>query len=85
MGEAGAEAVMPLGQTSDGSLGVKAIGGGSPNVTINVENQTGRNIDATMIEPSFNAEQMTLGIVLKAVNNNTGGFNTQLKAAIARG
>ena len=37
MGEAGPEAIMPLSRGADGSLGVKAAGGGRPiNVTINV-------------------------------------------------
>ena len=35
MGEAGAEAILPLGRTADGSLGVRG-GGGSVNVTFNV-------------------------------------------------
>lgn len=36
MGEAGPEAIMPLARGADGSLGVKARGGSSMNVTINV-------------------------------------------------
>lgn len=40
MGEAGAEAIMPLTRTSNGDLGVKAVGGGStviaPQITIHV-------------------------------------------------
>lgn len=44
MGEAGAEAIMPLTRTSNGDLGVKAVGGGStviaPQITINVSGGT---------------------------------------------
>lgn len=44
LGEAGAEAIMPLTRTSNGDLGVKAVGGGSiviaPNITINVSGGT---------------------------------------------
>lgn len=44
MGEAGAEAIMPLTRTSNGDLGVKAVGGGStviaPNITIHVSGGT---------------------------------------------
>lgn len=36
MGEAGAEAIMPLTRGADGKLGVSAVGGGGNNVTINV-------------------------------------------------
>lgn len=36
MGEAGPEAIMPLSRGADGSLGVRASGGGVSNVTINV-------------------------------------------------
>jgi len=37
MGEAGAEAIMPLSRTSGGDLGVKMEGGGT-NVNVNVQN-----------------------------------------------
>ena len=37
MGEAGAEAIMPLKRTSSGNLGVEAVGGGSTNVVVNVD------------------------------------------------
>jgi len=44
MGEAGAEAVMPLGRTGDGSLGVKVadsgMSGGGGNVVVNVYNNS---------------------------------------------
>jgi TP901 family phage tail tape measure protein len=44
MGEAGPEAIMPLTRTSNGDLGVKAVGGGStviaPQITINVSGGT---------------------------------------------
>ena len=36
MGEAGAEAIMPLKRTSSGDLGVQAEGGGGENVTVNM-------------------------------------------------
>ena len=36
MGEAGPEAILPLARGADGRLGVRAQGGGAPQVTINV-------------------------------------------------
>tara|TARA_R110002051_G_scaffold14460_3_gene46808 strand:- start:3377 stop:4036 length:660 start_codon:yes stop_codon:yes gene_type:complete len=36
MGEAGPEAIMPLSRGADGSLGVRAHGGGTVNVTMNI-------------------------------------------------
>ena len=36
MGEAGPEAIMPLTRSADGPLGVRAQGGGSVNVTMNI-------------------------------------------------
>ena len=36
MGEAGAEAIMPLTRGADGSLGVRASGGGKSSVTVNM-------------------------------------------------
>ena len=47
MGEAGPEAVMPLVRTSGGNLGVRAEGvGTSPQINIQVINQTGTNATA---------------------------------------
>lgn len=39
MGEAGAEAVMPLGRTKSGDLGIKALGGSTPVVNITIINK----------------------------------------------
>lgn len=36
MGEAGPEAIMPLTRGADGSLGVRAQGGGATNITLNI-------------------------------------------------
>lgn len=47
MGEAGAEAIMPLTRTSGGDLGVKATGG---NVHVNVVNNTNSQVDVSSSE-----------------------------------
>ena len=45
MGEAGAEAIMPLTRTSSGDLGVATVGGGSDaNVDVTVINNTGQEV-----------------------------------------
>ncbi|MBT60566.1 MAG: hypothetical protein CMA63_03305 [Euryarchaeota archaeon] len=37
MGEAGAEAILPLKRGRSGNLGVESLGGGSTNVSVNVD------------------------------------------------
>jgi phage-related minor tail protein len=65
MGEAGAEAILPLGRTADGSLGVRG-GGGSVNVTFNV---TTPNAD------SFRQSEAQLGVMLaRAVGRGRRGL-----------
>ena len=44
MGEAGPEAIMPLKRGADGSLGIKAEGVGGSNVTVNIINQSGSEV-----------------------------------------
>jgi tape measure domain-containing protein len=44
MGESGPEAIMPLKRSADGSLGVKAEGMGGSNVTVNIINQSGAEV-----------------------------------------
>lgn len=73
-----AEAILPLQRTANGDLGVKSAGGGS-NVVVNIENQTGSNIDASDITTSSNQEQETINIVLKGISKNTSGIRDLLK------
>jgi hypothetical protein len=73
-----AEAILPLERTANGDLGVKTAGGGS-NVVVNIENQTGSNIDASDITTSSNKEQETINIVLKGISKNTSGIRDLLK------
>lgn len=64
MGEAGAEAIMPLQRTADGRLGVAASGGGAPvNVVFNVNAQ-----DAGSFRKS---ESQITGMLARAVQRGT--------------
>jgi len=85
MGEAGHEAILPLTRTSDGDLGVKAIGGSS-NVIINIENNTSQEIDASMISEMLKTDERgeetkVINIVMKNIQTNSG-FRNALKSSI---
>lgn len=65
MGEAGAEAIMPLSRGSDGRLGVAGGGGGAVNVTFNVTANDARSFAASEAEIS--------AMLLRAVKRGTRG------------
>lgn len=65
MGEAGAEAIMPLSRGSDGRLGVAGGGGGAVNVTFNVTASDARSFAASEAEIS--------AMLLRAVKRGTRG------------
>lgn len=57
MGEAGPEAIMPLSRGSDGSLGVRAVGGASENnVYVNVQNNGNSTVGVNQRETSNGIE-----------------------------
>lgn len=66
MGEAGAEAILPLRRSADGRLGVAAQGGTSVNVVFNVTAQ-----DAASFRKS---EAQITGMLAKAVSRGTRTF-----------
>lgn len=68
MGEAGAEAIMPLRRTSNGKLGVEATGANS---TVNIYNQSQSNIE-TVKRPNGDWD-----IFVKKVNTALGSERTQ--------
>lgn len=65
MGEAGAEAVLPLQRGSDGRLGVAGGGGGAINVTFNVTASDARSFAASEAELS--------AMLLRAVRRGSRG------------
>ncbi len=68
MGEAGAEAVMPLTRHSSGELGVKAT---PSNVIINVKNESGTPVDMKKVSEMMNDDgTKTINIVMNAIERN---------------
>ena len=67
MGEAGPEAVMPLVRTSGGNLGVRAEGTGNitPQINIQVINQTGTNATAEVQQQRNAQGGMDVVVLLK--------------------
>lgn len=77
MGEAGAEAVMPLTRTSSGKLGVRSEGG-QQNVKVEIINQSGQDLKVTSANPSYDANGMVLGIVIDGIQRNKMGLRDLL-------
>jgi len=77
MGEAGAEAIMPLKRDSQGRLGVTAEGTAAqtivPPVTVNIYNNTDKDTEATT-ESEFNGKEYIVTIWLDAYARNEGGL-----------
>ena len=78
MGEAGAEAILPLTRTASGDLGVQTTGG-SQAVTINIKNESGEQMEATSSEASFDMKGMVIDIVMDSVNRNVKGSRDMFK------
>ena len=74
MGEAGAEAILPLTRTSSGDLGVAAVGGGNANVKVTIINNTGAQVSQRETTNSDGSKELeiTVGrLVNNAINNGT--------------
>ena len=63
MGEAGAEAILPLKRGRSGNLGVEASGGGSTNIVVNVD-ASGSSVEGN--EGQANAFGIALGAAIQA-------------------
>lgn len=83
MGEAGPEAILPLTRTPGGDLGVKSDGGASNvNIAVVVTNNTSNETRATAQQPRWDGNSWVIGVVLDAINDNTGGFKNHMRAAL---
>lgn len=74
MGEAGAEAILPLTRTSSGDLGVAAVGGGDANVKVTIINNTGAEVSQRETTGSDGSKELEITIgkfVNNAINNGT--------------
>lgn len=73
MGEAGPEAIMPLARMSGGKLGVLAETGTSPqniNITVELENKSGQQLQASQTSTRFDGRKWVVGVVIDAYQNN---------------
>lgn len=77
-GEAGAEAIMPLTRDSNGSLGVKSVGGGNGVVKVEVINQSNQEVQVTNTKTRNDLEGTVLSIVINGINNNKMGLRTMI-------
>ena len=79
MGEAGAEAIIPLTRTSSGDLGIASVGG-SANVSVTIINNTGSEVSQKEIVGSDGSKelQITIGkMVNQALSNGTADKSMQ--------
>jgi phage-related minor tail protein len=81
MSEGGPEAIMPLGRDSRGRLAVFASGGGTPNVNVHIENQTGAEMEVETTGVSWDDRigEISVNAVVKNIGRN-GVLAKMLKA-----
>lgn len=70
MGEAGPEAVMPLKRLGNGKLGVMAQGGGTPDMTVNVINQTGQQVKTSSRPATFDGKGYVKTVILELMDTD---------------
>ena len=62
-----------------------ALNGGNAgiqNIEVNITNESGQPVQAAKGSATFDGERLVLGIVLKAVQNNEGGFRDVMRSAV---
>tara|TARA_R100000353_G_scaffold11708_3_gene12307 strand:+ start:1005 stop:2750 length:1746 start_codon:yes stop_codon:yes gene_type:complete len=72
MGEAGAEAILPLRRGSNGKLGVQSTGGGSTNIVVNVTT-TGSSVQGDNTKANQFGEQLAAAIQAEIINQKRSG------------
>lgn len=72
MGEAGPEAIMPLRRLPNGKLGVGATGGGSTNVTVNVD-ATGSSVQGDSTQGAALGRAIAVAVQAELVNQKRRG------------
>lgn len=77
MGEAGAEAILPLTRTAGGDLGVKTTGAAAPNVRIEVNN-TGTPQRYQQSDIHFDGKAWVIGIIAEDMQTDRYGLRTML-------
>jgi lambda family phage tail tape measure protein len=74
MGEAGAEAIMPLRRTSNGRLGVDVVGGlhdaTAPNVSIYIENKSNGEVKQGSTNLQFDGKNFIISTIIENVQQN---------------
>ena len=73
MGEAGAEAIMPLKRTSSGNLGVEASGGGSTNVVVNVDASGNQQVQGNDGKAEQFGEAIAAAVQAEIINQQMAG------------
>lgn len=83
-GEAGPEAYVPLpdGRSIPVTMSGSTQAAAAPQVTVNVINQSGQQVNSQQGQTRFDGKQMVLDIVLTAVNQ-PGSFRSGMKGALA--
>lgn len=78
MGEAGAEAIMPLAKNSSGELGVKVANQGSQNITVEIKNESNQQMEVTSVQQTVDTEGLVLSIVVNGIQKNKMGLRDML-------
>ena len=78
------EAVIPLTQSNLAAIGagIKAVGGGTPNVQVNIQNNSNSEVKVQNTRYDNQLKQMVLDIVVTGAERNQGGFRNNLRAAL---
>ena len=78
MGEAGAEAILPLTRTSSGNLGVEASGVGAQTMKIQIINESGTQMEVTKTSQTTDVEGMVIQAWISGISKNRYGSRDML-------